>query len=77
VQILQDIITATKALKGTNKCLTLKDFREGQGMRNIRYLSDWVFHTGYIGFALRMYRRYKDVYNKEPPSEVEDFKGVE
>jgi hypothetical protein len=76
IQILQHIITSTETLKGINKYLTLKDFREGYEM-NIRYLSDWVWHTGYIYLAQRKYRKYEDIYIEELPCEEEVFEGDE
>jgi hypothetical protein len=36
------MITATEALEGTNKCMTLKGFREGHGMKNISI----IYQTG-------------------------------
>jgi hypothetical protein len=57
--------------------MTLMDFREGHGMKNIRYLSNWIFHTGHIGLAQRRYRKYEDVYIEELPSEEEDFEDDE
>jgi hypothetical protein len=71
------MITATETLKGTNKYLTLKDFREGHKMNSIRYLSDWVWHTGYICLAQRKYRKYEDIYIEELPCEEEVFEGDE
>jgi hypothetical protein len=44
VQILQDMIIATEALEGTNKCMTLKDFRERHGMKNISV----IYQTGFF-----------------------------
>jgi hypothetical protein len=46
-------------------------------MQNILYLSDSVFHTGYIELAQRKYRKYEDIYIEEVTSEEEDFEGDE
>jgi hypothetical protein len=71
------MITATKALKGINKCLTLKNFRKGHGMNSIRDLSDWIYHTEYICLVQRKYKKYEDIYIKELFSEKEIFEGDE